>query len=259
MKRLSVRLMTLICIMLICLSLSLPVLAADGGEGASALNQFASEILAINSLEDANAFLDDYSLGVLLITALIATLMAFCGYRALRFAILLGGFSAGWIAGATIYNWIAVAGLLDNLAPIPQFVPYLIYAICGCLAAFLAMRVIRIGIFLAAAAATYFFLNSFPIVNEWIDRLISEDIEIKYLIVKLLLAAIVGFLAIAITRPVLIITTGAAGGMIAAVALMVAAGQTANVNLELVIGITLAIIGVIVQFSTGRKKRRVRR
>lgn len=253
---------------LLCSLFALPTAAADAtvedvlGEienEVPGITDFAVSLLAINSLDAANAFLDNYSIGILLITALVALVMAFFGYRALRFAILLGSFAAGWILGSALYSWVLGAGLLDALMPIPSFVPFLVYTICGFLASFLAMRIIRVGIFLAATAATYFFLGGLPVLNTMIDKLITEELEYKYVIVRLIIALIVGALSLALTRPVLIITTGAAGGMVASISLMVAIEQTSNINLEMAVGIILAAIGIIVQFSTGRRKRRARR
>lgn len=223
------------------------------------LTEKAASVLAIDSLEDANIFMADYSVGLLFIVALLSLVVAFFGYRVLHFAILLGGFFAGWALGAALYNWIAGAGLLDALAPIPDFVPYIVFAVFGAVGAFLAMRVIRIGIFLAGAAATYFFLSSLPSLNGMIDQLITEDLDAKYVFVRVLIALFVGILAILLKRPVLILATGAVGGMLAAITMMVAVGQTANVNLELAVGLVLAAIGVIIQFSTGRRRKRAHR
>ena len=258
MKTNTVRLMAFF--MLCCLLFALPAGAQDGPASLTApqeagLPDEITSILSINSLEDANAFLDHYSIGILLITALIALLMAFWGYRFLYLAVQLGGFFAGWAVGTALYAWIHGAGLLAGLEPIPPFVPYLLFAILGVLAAWLAMRMIRAGIFLTATAAAYLFLNSFPSLNQTIDQLITEDMDAKYMIARLVIALLVGVLALLFTRPVLIVATGAAGGMIAAIAMMVAIEQTANVNLELVLGLILAVIGMIVQFTTGRKKR----
>lgn len=268
MKKTTTRLLALfIIISLLCLAFTLPAFAAPISTGEEvagvledlenkvpAFSHFANRILSIDSLEEANTFMNNYSIGILLITALISLIMAFYGYRALHFAIMLSGFSIGWVLGSTLYSWAAGAGLLSALEPIPVFVPYLVYTICGFLMSFIAMRIIRAGIFFAATAATYFFLNSLPIINSMTDKLITENFEAKYILVRLIISLIVGFLALAITRPVLIVTTGASGGMIAAVALMVAVEQTSNINLELVIGIILAFMGIIVQFSTSRKR-----
>lgn len=266
MKNNGKRLFALLALCLLCGMLFLLPAAAQDASLAAAIEEEvpgftekAASVLAIDSLEDANVFMADYSVGILFIVALIALVVAFFGYRALHFAIMLGGFSAGWALGAALYSWIAGAGLLQALEPIPAFVPYIIFAVFGAVGAFLAMRVIRVGIFLAGAAATYFFLNSLPSLNGMIDQLITEDLDAKYMIVRVLIALFVGVLALLLKRPVLILATGAAGGMIASIALMVAVGQTANVNLELAVGLVLAAIGVIVQFTTGRRRKRARR
>lgn len=248
---------------LLCVAFSLPVFAASAesviGDLESeipGITEVTLSILSINSLEDANRFMSQYSTGILLITAGIAALMAFFGYRALHFSILLGGFAAGWTVGSGLYSWIASAGLLSALEPIPVYVPYIAFAILGFLAAFLAMRIIRFGIFLAAMAATYFFLSGIPAFDGIIDTLITEELDQKYMIARLFIALIVAALALVLTRPVIIITTGAAGGMVAAVALMAAVEQTENLFLEFVIGLILALVGVMVQFSSRRRKRR---
>ena len=218
----------------------------------------ASSLLTIRSLKDANEALQNYAPGVLMIVACIALLMTFFGYRALRFAILLAGFVGGWLVGTSIYSWLYAAEILAEFEPIPIYVPYIIFTAFGILAAFLATKIIRFGIFLSSAAATFFFLNSFPLFDALIGKLVTEDPEKTMLIARLVIALIVGGLALLLTRPVLIITTSAAGGMVSAITLIVITG-TINPNLELAIGIVLAVIGMLVQFGAGRGKHRKRR
>ncbi|MBQ8350899.1 MAG: hypothetical protein IJY20_02495 [Clostridia bacterium] len=251
----------LCCLLFSVSAFAAPIDSVIGGleEEVPGITEVTLSILSINSLEDANLFFSQYSVGLLLITALIAALVAFYGYRALHFSILLGGFLGGWSISSAIYAWIAGLGLLTSLEPIPVYVPYIIFAVFGGIAAFIAMRIIRFGIFLATTAATYFFLNSLPSLNTMIDQLITEDLDAKYMLARFVVALVVGSLALIMTRPVIIITTGLAGGMITAIALMVAVEQTANVNLELVIGLIIATIGIIVQFTTRRRRRRSRR
>jgi hypothetical protein len=264
MKNNHFRLLALLAIgCMLCMALSLPVFAASADSFIEDLEaelpgitEVTLSILSINSLADANQFMSQYSPGILLIIAGVAALMAFFGYRALHFAILLGGFAAGWIVGSALYTWVLAAGLLSSLEPIPVYVPYIIFTILGFVAAFLAMRIIRFGIFLAAAASTYFFLCGVPAFDHIVDQLITEDIDQKHMLGRLFVAVIIGVIALLLTRPIVIITTGAAGGMITAISLMVAVGQTSNINLELVLGLIIALIGVMVQFSSRRKRGR---
>ncbi len=269
MKKIFRRPMTgLILICLLCLLFSLPVLAAEGEaqdlldnmqSSASDLLDNQDKIPTFGSLEDANTFMGQYSIGILLIVAVLALVVAVCGYRALHLAILLGGFSAGCILGYSIYGLLEGGGLLASFAPIPAYVPFLVYVLSGILGAVLAVRIIRAGIFLVSAVSAFFFLSGLPFFNQVVDLLITEDMAAKYLLSRLIVALLVGMLSLIFTRPVLIITTGLGGGMVASICLMVALGQTSNTNFEMVIGLVLACIGIIVQFTPRRRRRRSRR
>ncbi len=229
-------------------------IAKDFEKSNPELSAFAGTVFAIDSVDEANVFLSRYNAAVLFAVCGVALVLSLFGCRLIRLAVWVGGFLIGWSLSEYLYAKIVEAGIIVNAAAIPSYVPYLIYLICGILLAFCSRKLLRFGIFFSATAGTFFFLNGLEILNPLIDRIIPAEGDAKYWIARILVSLLVGILSLVLTRPILMITTGAAGGMIAAIALMVALGQTANTNLEMVLGLILAFIGITVQFSTQGKR-----
>ena len=215
---------------------------------------FAGSILAVDSIDDANALLSQYSPAVLLIVVACALVFALFGYRLLKLAIAFGGFAAGWLLGDAVYSFLIDNGILSDPDALPAYLPLVICLVCGILAALLARRLIRFGIFLAAAAGCYFFLNGLEFFPALVDNLITSDFEGKYLVARLVLAILAGILALIITRPILIITTAGAGGMIAGLAFTVVIGQASNHTLSMIIGLAVVLLGLSVQFGAGKRR-----
>jgi hypothetical protein len=273
-------LFVLICALLCtCFAISLSASeAADGGLGEAiggavndavgdavndavngALDQIeklpdVSTILDIHSIEDANAFLSTFEPAMLFIMAACGIVLAFFGFRLLKLALALIGFAGGWTIGSFLYDFVVNMGVFKD--PIPAYVPFIVYAVSGIIFALIAYKLLNFGIFLGAAAGTFLFLSGLSIFNDLVDSIVSAEGEIKYLLARLVVALIVGLLAIVFTKLILILTTSAVGGMVGGVSLMVAIGQTANPTVEAIVGLALAIIGVIIQFRTGRKKKK---
>ena len=231
----------------------------DGvGEALPLAAEIAEAFLAGKGVEASNLLLGQLGTVMQLIVAAVGIVLCFYGYRFLRFAIVAGGFSAGWILSMGIYGWLLSKDVFPALATAPSYMPYLIYAACGLLGVFLAFRLVKTGMFLAAAAGTFLFLSSIgDLLNPLIDLIYPDELAIKYLIAQILLALLVGLLSRALLRPILIFTTSAAGGMTAAIALMVLIGQTANPMLEMIVGMVAMLAGLTVQIlGEGKRKRR---
>lgn len=214
-------------------------------------------IFHITSAEDANRYLDGFSAGVLLVMAGIALLVSLLGYRLLQLALSCGGFVGGWLIGMGIFSWLIGANIVPELATVEWYVPYIVYAVFGLGGSILAHKLIRTGLFISAAAGTFLFLGG--ISDLWeplVDKIYPADTSLKYLIFTLIVSLIVGALTKWAARPVLIVTTAAAGGMIAAFAFMVCIKQTESTAIEMVIGLVLAVLGTLAQFGVFKKKRR---
>ena len=94
------------------------------------------------------------------------------------------------------------------------------------------------------------------VFNQLVDSIITSEGDLKYILARLVVAVIVGLLANVFTDPILILTTSALGGMTGGISLMVAIGQTGDTTVETVVGLALTVIGIIVQFRMGRKKKK---
>ena len=212
-------------------------------------------IFHISSAEDANRYLDGFSAGVLLVMAGIATLVSLLGYRLLQLALSCGGFVGGWLVGMGIFSWLIGAGIVPELASVEWYVPYIVYAVFGLGGSILAHKLIRTGLFISAAAGTFLFLGG--VSSLWhplVDKIYAADTSLKYLIFSLVVSLFVGLLTKWAAKPILIVTTGAAGGMVASFAFLVCIGVE-NTVFEVVLGLILALLGILAQFGAFKKKR----
>lgn len=237
---------------------ALPVSAADTpiplpGEVLTVWGAVKS-VFSIRSLSDVNAMFESATLPFLLLFGAGALLFALWGYHLSRALLIGGGFVGGWMLGSAIYDPIVGTGLFGT--SVAWYVRYIVYIVLGIVVCCLVMKILRTGIFLAAAVSTYFFLSSFSVFELVVDAIYAGDFEHKYLIGRLLVATAVGALALAMTKPVMIVVTAGAGGMLAAVSLCVAIGIGANLTAETIIGIVFAAVGTVSQFRFGRRPRR---
>ena len=230
--------------------------AGDLMEGAGDLigddaSEMIDSLLHIGSIEDVNAMLSGYSPAMLLIVAVAALFFGMFGYRLFRIAIFVGGLGAGWILGTTVY------GFIGPMLPetVPEYLPLIIDVVFAVVVAFIANKLINAGIFLASAAGTFFFLSGFEPFNLLVDAIYSDDADIKYMVARILVALIIGIIALKLTRPVMIITTATAGGMIAGIAAMVSFNMTENTMIETVVCLLLIVLCLTVQFRTTGKRR----
>lgn len=232
---------------------SLPMAAA--GDAPTAGSDLP--IFDISVAEDANRFLDGFSAGVLLVMVGIAILVSLLGYRILQLALSCGGFAGGWLIGMGLFSWLIGANILPELADLPWYVPYIIYAVFGLAGSILAHKLVKFGFFLTAAAGTFLFLGGISSIwKPLVDLIYQEETSLKYLIFMLVIAFIAGILTKWLEKPILIVTTAAAGGMVASFALMVCIGKTDSPILEIVLGALLAIFGILTQFGLFKKKKK---
>ena len=229
----------------------------DVGEAIPFAAEIATAFFEGRGVEASNLLLGRLGVVMQLIVAAAGIILCFYGYRLVRFAVTVGGFTAGWILSMGIYGWLVSKNVFPELATVPSYVPYIIYAVCGLLCVFLAFRLAKTGVFIAATAASFLFLSSIgDLLNPLVDLIYPEELAIKYLIAQILLALLVGLLSRALMRPILIFTTSAAGGMAGVIALMVLIGKTANPSLEMGIGLIVMLAGLIVQILGERKRKK---
>lgn len=220
--------------------------------------EIADAFLGGRGIEATNLLLTPLGAFAQLIVAATGIALCFYGYRLVRFSIIAGGFTAGWMFSMGIYAWIVSKDVFPALADAPSYVPYIIYTVCGLLCVLLAFRLVKTGMFIAATAGSFLFLSSIgDLLNPLVDLIYPDELTAKYLIAQILLALLVGLLSRALMRPILMATTSAAGGMAATIALMVLVGQTSNPVLEMAIGLVVMLAGLIVQIL-GEKKRKKR-
>jgi hypothetical protein len=254
----------ILCLLLVTLLLglviALPVAAElpklpdglpSGEEIEDAWNTVQS-IFAIRGLEDVVAMFEGQTTVFLLILAAASVALALWGYRLSRALFVGGGFAGGCMLGAAIYDPLVSTGVFGT--DLPEYTRYIAYAVFGVIVALLVLRIIKTGIFLAAAVSTYFFLCSFPLFEMLVDAVFADEFDYKYLIARLLVAAVVGGLALALTKPVMIVMTSAAGGMLGAPTLAVALGFGTNITLVTVIGVVLIVLGMVSQFRQGKRR-----
>lgn len=232
---------------------SIPLLAANGTGGAAS----DLPIFDISMAEDANRFLDGFSAGVLLVMVGIAILVSLLGYRILQLALSCGGFAGGWLIGMGLFSWLIGANILPELADLPWYAPYIIYAVFGLAGSILAHKLVKFGFFLTAAAGTFLFLGGVSTIwKPLVDLIYEGGTSLKYLLFMLIVSFIIGILTKWLEKPILVITTAAAGGMVASFAFMVCIGQTESPILEIVLGALLAIFGILAQFGLFKKKKK---
>ena len=211
-------------------------------------------IFSVRGLADVNAMFANETVPFLLLFFVGALLFALWGYHLSRALFIGGGFVGGWMLGSAIYDPIVGTGIFGTA--LPSYVRYIVYVVLGIVVTCLVLKILRTGIFLAGAISTYFFLSGFSLFEMLVDSVWAGEFEYKYLICRLLVAAAMGALALAIEKPVVILMTAAAGGMLSAVALSVMLGFGTNLVAETILGIVFSVVGAISQFRVGNKRRR---
>lgn len=246
---------------LLCTLLILP-LAAEGpisGTPSPSLSVWdaLSSVFAVRGLSDVIAIFEGARLGFLLIFGVCSLLFALWGYHLSRALFIGGSFVAGWMLGSLIYDPIVSLGLLGEN---PFFlIRYLVYIALGAVVLVLAKRILRAGVFSAAAISAYLFLSGFAPFELLVDAVIPADFAFKYLVGRLLIALAVGALSLSLTKPVIIVTTALAGGTLAAVALCVALGIGYMSGVVTIIGLVFSGAGVLSQFRVGHHRKSKKR
>lgn len=157
-------------------------------------------------------------------------IQCFFGYRIFRVIISVIGFVVGALIGALI----GVAASEVALAVI------LAIAI-GALGAWLALKLYKLGVFIVCFAAGALLGAAFGVM--------AGDAAVAVVLAGLFGIAL-GVLGVIFTTPVIILITGVGGGMSMGIGLVAMIGGAG-----LLLGIVFSILGIIVQFHIGKKKK----
>jgi|GEM_PF-5971809 len=167
--------------------------------------------------------------GTSALSGLFNLFLCFFGYRYHRFLIAVAGF----IVGAEASYRMLVGVTMDSAAKM------LIYIIAGLVCSLIAYSFYRLGVVVLVFAATYNIV--LPLITNYVGTTYSMYIAI-------VAGLLVGFIALRLMRPVIIIATGLSGGLNAVSAFAAIFGYT-NSTVLLVVGIVVAVLGILYQFK----------
>lgn len=179
---------------------------------------------------------DNMSLIMLIFAAVLGILHCLLGYKLLRLWIALFGFFVGFR-----FTWLGLERLRVN--PSTGLVIALIAGVAMCLAAALAFK---IGIFLFSATVGGFV--ALYIMTEFV-RYFDDQRTVMYIFV-IAIGLAVGGIAVHFMRPILIVVTAIAGGIVAGTSLAVIVKMTEHINLFMAGGLLIALLGILFQFAT---------
>jgi hypothetical protein len=167
--------------------------------------------------------------GTSVIAGLFNLFLCFFGYRYHRFLIALAGFMVGADAAYKTVSGVT----MDNAMKI------LIILIAGLVCSLIAYSFYKLGIVVLVFAATYTF------VMQLIGTNVAEPYNMYIAIVAGLL---VGFVALRMIRPIVIVMTGLAGGTTAVTTFATLIGYS-NGTFLTIVGLVLAALGIMYQFK----------
>lgn len=175
---------------------------------------------------------------LLAVSAVIAVLNCFLGYRLLKLWVTLVGFVIGAVIG-----YFATVEYVNNIG-----IAILTGLLGGMLIGFLAFRVYLLGVFLI----------SFVLVFSMFLRIQADSETLMLLVLGggLIVALAVGIAAVKFVRPAVIIITGISGGLGAASDFLMLMKDKEPVHV-LGAGVILAVSGILVQFLTTRKEKKM--
>ena len=172
----------------------------------------------------------------------LAALMCFLGYRLLRVFVAIGGLGIGAVLGILLGGKIADSQVVTLILVI-------VFAVGICLISFL---VYKAGIFI---------LVFFTVFSLLAVILKDMTMPLDYRLIALIAAVVVGILSVIIVRPLTIVVTALGGGMSLAanIGSLIADKVTIPSVLTIVLGVVLAVCGMLVQFKTTSGKGKKRR
>ena len=178
------------------------------------------------TLQDSlRGILGDAAAVLVVFGAVFSLLNCFLGYRLVKLWSALCGFAVGWVAAFAVAN-AGVSAVIGIAA--------------GLLLGGIAFFIYKAGVFVLCVFLVFFLcVGLIPI--QWLA-----------IVLGLALGIAVGVLAMKFMREVLIFTTAISGGMNAANALLPVFGLQ-NAAAALIVGLALAVLGIVVQWKTTAK------
>lgn len=192
------------------------------------------------------------STAIFVLVALCGLICSFFGYRLWKFTISVCGLLLGWVLASHLYTWVISLGIIDA-ATLPTFLPLLVSFIGAILGLVIIHKLVKTAIFLASACGSFIFLLGVPAFDTLVDQIVAADFDLKYVIARLIVAAIIGVLAVIMTRPFIIIITAAAGGVLTAGAICLIFPDIPS-TVELILCLLVLLLGVLFQFRRKKKK-----
>ena len=189
-------------------------------------------------------FLNNASPIVLVLALIIAVFLWGAGYKLYRLAV----FFLGFIAGFTI------SGMITKLIPDIPIQAIIIQILCGLAVGAVSFLVLKLGLFVAAACATFLVLNN-----------LLQSLEITGLIIAFAAAVVAGFIATKADKPVIIVLTGILGGFAIPMVLYqifeimpfdIPALPPQNSLILYIVKIALSLVGIIIQFAQTKEEEK---
>ena len=167
---------------------------------------------------------------MLVFSAMVSLIGCFFGYKLMRVAVALVGFLVGAVLGGWIVFYFTGIELFGLIAAL----------IAGILVGVLANRIYLVGVFLLCGGTSYFALAELFGTGGGIFAL------------YLVLAVVIGVLAVNFVRPAVIASTAIGGGLQGVATLFVLC-NVQNKPIQLTVGVLVVFAGIMMQLSTTRR------
>ncbi len=178
---------------------------------------------------------------VLVLMLIIAVFLWMEGYRLYRLAVFFLGFMTGF----------TISGMVVKLIPTVTVPSLVIQIICGLIVGAAAFLVLKLGLFIAAACASFLVLSN-----------ILQSLSTVGMIIAFAAAVVAGFVATKADKPVIIVLTAVVGGFAIPSLLLrllsVMSVDTGFLPAEksfiwVIVKIVFAGIGLAIQFSKNKE------
>lgn len=200
--------------------------------------------------------INQYKMLLLPFGILFSLAICFCGYKYMKAWIAAVGFMIGLGFGVLVCSRIVSS---------PFYIPLLVGTLLGIVLAMISYFIAKAGIFGLVALLTGEMVWNIPAMDRLTEKVaglnlpgqLSADMaRVLPLVLAFFAAVIVGMVALRLTRPVVILSTGITGAFRAVAYLMLLLKIEATEETRLIwIGmmVLLSLFGIVVQFFTTKK------
>lgn len=169
------------------------------------------------------------------VIAICFLINCFFGYKLIRLQIAIAGLLIGGVVGALASGLLVVA---SDLYALEALIP-ICTVICAIVGVKLAFTFYKLGIFLYAASIP-------AVIGVLIGAAMQEE---GVAVAGVIVACLIGILAVFLSRPYLIAITAIPSGLAAGPLVLLTFGSS-NIGGGILIGVVLAVAGVLVQWKT---------